>query len=99
MARQLILSRLRLRPLSNGRRPRHVVRQSCGEEGPRGGYGYQWWTVPDSDAYFALGLQGQFIYVDPATRTVVVKLSYFPPANEAATPEAVAFMAAAAWKP
>jgi CubicO group peptidase (beta-lactamase class C family) len=28
-----------------------------------------------SDAYTAIGLQGQYIYIDPATRTVVVKLS------------------------
>ena len=65
-----------------------------------GGYGYQWWTVSNSDAYFAMGLQGQFIYIDPTTRTVVVKLSYFPPANAKSTPEAIAFMAAAsAWRP
>src|SRR5690606_37982450 len=53
--------------------PRHP------EDPERGGYGLQWWTMADSDAYAAIGLQGQYIYVDPATRTVVVKLSYFPP--------------------
>jgi hypothetical protein len=39
--------------------------------------------------------------VDPATRTVVVKLSYFPPGdNRALDGETRAFMAAAsAWKP
>ena len=61
-------------------------------------YGYQWWTVPNSPAYYALGLQGQYVYVDPATKTVVVKMSYFPPANQKAGQETLAFMAAAsAW--
>ncbi len=69
-------------------------------EGPEGGYGYQWWTVPGSDAYYAVGLQGQFIYVDPTSKTVIVKLSYFPPDNEAVYGEALTYMAAAsAWKP
>jgi hypothetical protein len=46
-------------------------------------------------------LQGQYIYVDPATRTVIVKLSYFPPGdNSALESETLAFMAAAsAWRP
>jgi CubicO group peptidase (beta-lactamase class C family) len=64
------------------------------------GYRYQWWTFPGTDAYTALGLQGQFIYVDPSTDTVIVKLSYFPPGNEAATIETVAFLQAASrWAP
>ena len=81
------------------------VRQSTRPSGPvdpqRGGYGLQWWTMGGSDAYAAIGLQGQYIYVDPATRTVVVKLSYFPPGdNRALDGETRAFMAAAsAWKP
>ncbi|WP_179505994.1 MULTISPECIES: serine hydrolase domain-containing protein [unclassified Sphingomonas] len=45
----------------------------------RSGYGFQWWKLDDTGAYTALGLQGQFIYVHPATRTVIVKLSFFPP--------------------
>jgi CubicO group peptidase (beta-lactamase class C family) len=54
-----------------------------------------------SDAFAAIGLQGQYIYIDPATRTVVVKLSYFPPGdNSALEAETLAFMAAAsAWHP
>ncbi len=40
------------------------------------GYQYQWWTLPGSDAYAAIGLHDQFIYIDPATDTVIVKLSY-----------------------
>jgi CubicO group peptidase (beta-lactamase class C family) len=68
--------------------------------GPGPGYGYQWWTVAGSHAYQALGLQGQFIYVDPDTRTVIVKLSYFPPEDQATGDEVEEFFAAAsAWKP
>ena len=44
------------------------------------GYGLQTWQVDgEPGAYAAVGLAGQFIYVHPSTRTVVVKLSYYPP--------------------
>ncbi|WP_040850546.1 serine hydrolase domain-containing protein [Nitrospirillum viridazoti] len=67
--------------------------------GPGPGYGYQWW-IPNDHAFQAIGLQGQYIFVDRATRTVVVKLSYFPPENQEAHDETAAFMAAAsAWTP
>ena len=93
--------------VANGRRivSENWVRQSTrptgGEDQRRGGYGLQWWTIADSDAFSAIGLQGQYIYIDPATRTVVVKLSYFPPGdNTALDAETLAFMAAAsAWEP
>lgn len=93
--------------VANGRRivSAEWVRRSTQPRHPedqrRGGYGLQWWTMAGSDAYAAIGLQGQFIYVDPATRTVIVKLSYFPPGdNSALDAETQAFMAAAsAWKP
>ncbi len=42
------------------------------------GYKYQWWTMPDSDAYLAIGLHNQFIYIDPKNKTVIVKLSHTP---------------------
>ena len=53
------------------------------------GYGFQTWQVDNEPgAFSAVGLAGQFIYVHPTTRTVIVKLSYFPPAEPAnATPE------------
>jgi len=71
-----------------------------GAPGTVGGYGYQWWTVTGSDAYAAIGLQGQHIYIDPATRMVVVKLSYFPPAERNAGEETFSFLAAvSAWNP
>jgi len=49
-------------------------------QGPLG-YGFQIWHL-DSEpgAFAALGLAGQYIYVSPATDTVIVKLSYYPPA-------------------
>jgi CubicO group peptidase (beta-lactamase class C family) len=44
------------------------------------GYGFQTWQVDgEPGAYAAVGLAGQFVYVHPSTRTVVVKLSYYPP--------------------
>jgi CubicO group peptidase (beta-lactamase class C family) len=69
--------------------------------GPGPGYGYQWWVYPGGRAYQALGLQGQHIYVDPDTRTVIVKLSYVPPDGmEAEEDESAAFFAAvSAWTP
>jgi hypothetical protein len=93
--------------VANGRRivPEQWVRESTEprhpEDNRRGGYGLQWWTMGDSDAYSAVGLQGQYIYVDPPSRTVVVKLSYFPPGdNSALDGETRAFMSAASvWKP
>jgi CubicO group peptidase (beta-lactamase class C family) len=93
--------------IANGRRivpaawVQESTRPSHPEDGRRGGYGLQWWTMAGSDAFAAIGLQGQYIYIDPATRTVIVKLSYFPPGdNSGADAETLAFMAAAsAWKP
>lgn len=52
------------------------------------GYGYQWWKVDENPgAFAAVGLQGQFIYVHPASRTVIVKLSFFPPGPAAEAEE------------
>lgn len=76
----------------NGRRilPEDAVRASTRMKpfpanagtGARNGYGYQWWKVDDNPgAFAAVGLQGQFIYVHPASRTVIVKLSFFPPGS------------------
>jgi CubicO group peptidase (beta-lactamase class C family) len=66
----------------------------------RAGYGYQWWMAPRPKAFQAIGLQGQYIYIDPETRTVIVKLSYFPPTDTTAAEETAAFFAAAsAWNP
>ena len=45
-------------------------------EGAPFGYQYQWWTVPGSDAYMAIGLHHQYTYIDPKNKTVIVKLSH-----------------------
>ncbi|MBN8832653.1 MAG: serine hydrolase [Sphingomonadales bacterium] len=46
----------------------------------RPGYGLQFWQVDkEPGAFAAVGLAGQMIYVHPATKTVIVKLSYHPP--------------------
>jgi CubicO group peptidase (beta-lactamase class C family) len=81
------------------------IRQSTQPFGPednrRGGYGLQWWTFANTEAFSAIGLQGQYIFIDPATRTVVVKLSFFPPGdNTALDAETEVFLrAVSAWKP
>ncbi len=43
------------------------------------GYGYQWW-VPDGDEgdFLAMGIWGQFVYVHPGHRIVIVKTSTDP---------------------
>jgi CubicO group peptidase (beta-lactamase class C family) len=64
------------------------------------GYRHFWWTVPESAAYMAVGLQGQYIFIDPATRTVIVKLSYEPLGSREPGNEAKAFFTAAShWRP
>lgn len=40
------------------------------------GYQYQWWTLPDSNVFMALGLHQQYIYVDPDENLVIVKASH-----------------------
>ena len=64
--------------------------------GPMPGYGLFTWQVDDEPgAFSAVGLAGQFIYVSPRTRTVIVKLSYYPPAEpDYVLPETQAFFKA-----
>jgi len=65
------------------------------------GYGYFWWTLKGTRAYVAIGGEGQFLFVDPDTRTVIVKLSHAAvgPGSEKITDESLAFFrAASAWK-
>lgn len=55
-----------------------IERISTPSDLPIGEWGYsaQWWHAPSSDGDFtALGVFGQYIYVDPDARTVIVKLS------------------------
>jgi CubicO group peptidase (beta-lactamase class C family) len=69
--------------------------------GGRPGYGLQIWQVDDEPgAFAAVGLAGQYIYVSPATDTVIVKLSYYPPAAPPAVEaEVVAYFKAIAHAP
>ena len=47
-----------------------------------------------------VGLAGQFIYVHPASRTVIVKLSYYPPGpQQAVTADVLSLFAAIAKEP
>ena len=92
--------------IANGHRiiPADWVREVTSSSGPPGEphkiYGLQWWMMGDEGAYSAIGLQGQFIFVDPRSHTVMVKLSYFPPGEGRAEAETAAFAAAAsAWTP
>jgi CubicO group peptidase (beta-lactamase class C family) len=93
--------------VSDGRRivSADWIRQSTQPFGPednrRGGYGLQWWTFANTEAFAAIGLQGQYIFIDPATKTVVVKLSYFPPGdNSQQDGETEAFLrAVSTWTP
>lgn len=66
-----------------------------GESGPGAmpGYGFFTWQVDDEPgAFAAVGLAGQFIYVHPRSRTVIVKLSYYPPAEpDYLAPETLAY--------
>ena len=40
------------------------------------GYGYQWWVPQDADEeFYAGGIYGQFIYVNPKQKVVIVKTS------------------------
>jgi CubicO group peptidase (beta-lactamase class C family) len=68
--------------------------------GPGPGYGYQWWMGQRPGSFNASGLQGQYIYVDPTSKTVVVKLSYFPPGDMVPHLETQEFLAAVSgWSP
>ncbi len=52
--------------------------------GSRPGYSYrnQWWvTHNEHDAYSAIGVYGQRIYIDPTAKVVIVKVSSFPEAS------------------
>jgi CubicO group peptidase (beta-lactamase class C family) len=42
------------------------------------GYGYQWWVPDDEGDFMAMGIWGQFVYVHPRHRIVIVKTSTDP---------------------
>ena len=75
------------------------TKPSGGNRGTDNSYGLQWWTL-EGNAFAAIGLQGQYIYINPPTRTVVVKLSYYPPGDNSTEGETMAFMRAVSdWTP
>ena len=44
------------------------------EDGASFGYGYQWWIPPNADGeYYAVGVYGQYIYVNPKAGIVIAK--------------------------
>jgi 6-aminohexanoate-oligomer exohydrolase len=46
---------------------------------PAGSYRAQWWnTGGDGTAFFAVGIYGQFLWIDPTADVVIVKLSSLP---------------------
>ena len=50
-----------------------------GEVWPGGWYRNQWYvTGDDHGTYFAIGVNGQHIWIDPTTNAVVIKLSSTP---------------------
>ena len=42
------------------------------------GYGYHWWTLGDPSAFSGVGYNGQYLYVVPSQKLVIVKFSYWP---------------------
>lgn len=65
--------------------PADWVRESTADTAPppvsagarRGqGYGYQWWIPPNADdEFYAIGIYGQYIFIDRKARVVIVKTS------------------------
>lgn len=48
---------------------------------PRGSYRNQWWvTGDDRGSVYAIGIHGQFVWVDPPSNSVIVKFSSWPEA-------------------
>jgi CubicO group peptidase (beta-lactamase class C family) len=58
-----------------------VARHAVGTLGPSGyphyGYANHWWIL-DNGAYTGVGVHGQYLYIDPAARVVIVKCSAWP---------------------
>lgn len=65
-------------------------------------YGYGWWIprrTPERGDYLGLGIHGQYLYIDPANDSVIVKLSdHGSEEDEALTVEALRRIAAHAGK-
>ena len=61
------------------------------------GYGYQWWVPAGNEGEFtAIGIYGQYIYVNPASEIVIVKTSADPLFDERDMETIAAFRSIAA---
>ena len=94
--------------------PTHWIRASVTPDRPRRmpdaghpasshphGYGYHWWLPEPADGHYcAIGEYGQFIYIHPRCRVVVVKISAdtnrYQPGNDVTHESLAAFRAIAA---
>ena len=70
--------------LANGDQRAWLAQPTAAKFLPNGRYRSQWYMVGNaSAAYFALGIHGQWIYIDPAAELVIAKQSSQPlPADE-----------------
>lgn len=76
----------------------HTQIGALGTNSPRG-YGYQWWLPPGNDGvYMAVGIHGQYIFVDPKRDLVIVKTAAWPTpgGTKALVEETLAFHAGVA---
>jgi CubicO group peptidase (beta-lactamase class C family) len=57
----------------------NAIQPHIGEASPDDfGYGYQWWIPPSKEGeYLAIGVYNQFIYINPTSDVVIVKLSAY----------------------
>lgn len=95
--------------LADGRRilGEEWIRESSADSDPANparpglGYGYLWWTLPGTRGFTGIGGGGQYLFVDPESKTVIVKLSHTPvgEAYRNAGEEVLAFFrAVSAWR-
>lgn len=76
----------------------HTQIGKLGTNSPRG-YGYQWWLPPGEDGvYMAVGIHGQYIFVDQKRDLVIVKTAAWPTpgGSKALVDETLAFHAGVA---
>lgn len=69
---------------SRGRGMSHLEVGALGPSGyPYYGYSNQWWTLAgDRRPFTAVGIHGQYLYVDPDADVVIVKTSAWPTADD-----------------
>jgi CubicO group peptidase (beta-lactamase class C family) len=71
--------------LTNGDQRAWLAQPTAAKFLPNGRYRSQWYTIGNaSGAHYAMGIHGQWIYIDPAAEMVIAKLSSQPqPLDEA----------------